>query len=65
MVLLQAIIEVFTGSMKHLVAHGFTHCSWIGSMAISRHAFRSMANNGQRLLEKLLSRLPIPFLAQT
>ena len=65
MVLLQTIIEVFVGSVKHLSAQRFTHCSWVGSVPVCRHLLRGMANDGERLLEKLLSRLHIAFLAQT
>jgi hypothetical protein len=64
MILLQAIIEVFTRSMVHMVAQGFTHRSWVGDMAIGRHAFWGMANNPKCLFKKLLGCLHIPSLAQ-
>src|ERR1700733_4617232 len=65
MVLLQTIIGIFIGSMEHLVAQCFTHCSWVGGVPVRCYLLRGMANDGERLLEKLLSSLHIAFLAQT
>src|SRR5260370_34417787 len=64
MVLLQAIIEVFISPMKHLPAQRLTHCSWVGSMFVRCHLFWRMANNSERLLEKLLSCLHLSLFTQ-
>jgi len=64
MILLQTIIEVFVGSVTHLIAHYFTHCSWIRSVPIRCDLFRSMINHSKSLPEKLLSGLHISLLAQ-
>ena len=34
MVLFQAIIEIFVGSMKHTIAKRFAYCPWIGGVPI-------------------------------
>lgn len=56
---------VFIGPVKHLVAQGFTHCSWVGSVPVRCHLLRGTADDGERLLEKLLSSFHIAFLAET
>jgi hypothetical protein len=64
MVLFQAIIEVFIGSMLYMATHCLAYGSWIGGMPIRRHRVRSMANDGDSLSEKSLGRLHVPRLAQ-
>jgi hypothetical protein len=64
MVLLQAIVEVFIGSMMHLIAHCFAHGSWVGGVPICCHPFWCMANDGDSLSEKSLGRLHIARFAQ-
>ena len=43
MVLLQAIVEIFAGSMEHLIAQRFAYRSWIGGMSVCCHPFGCMA----------------------
>src|SRR5690242_10166289 len=64
MILLQTSIEVFVGSVTHLIAQYFTYCSWIRSVPIRGDSFRSMVNHGKSLSEKLLSGLHISLLTQ-
>lgn len=64
MVLLQPIIEILVGPMLNVAAHYLAYCSWIGRMAVRRHLIGNMANDINRLLEKLLGRLHVPLLAQ-
>jgi hypothetical protein len=65
MVLFQAIIEVFAGSMEHLIPQSFTHCSWIGGMPVRCHSFWSVANNGKSVLKEPLGCVHITFLTQS
>src|SRR5450631_4066232 len=65
MVLLQPIIQVRVCSVLDIAAYRLTYCSRIGCMAVRRDPFWCMANNGESLLEKLLSGLHIALLAQT
>lgn len=64
MVLLQTISEIFTRPMLDFVAHRLADGTRIGSMTIRRDVIRSMPNDRHRLLEKLLSCVQVPFLAQ-
>ena len=63
-ILFQAIIEVFVRPMLYIAAHCLTYRSWIGRMSIRCHLLWSMAYHINGLLEKLLSCLHIPLLAQ-
>ncbi len=40
--------------MLHVGAQYFTYCSWVGGMTVRRHPFRSMTDNGESVLKKLL-----------
>ena len=64
MILLNPIVEVLTGTVKDLTAKNAANRPPIGSVLISRHAFRFMADRRDGLFEKRLGRQQIALFAQ-
>ncbi|GHP00415.1 hypothetical protein KSF_104620 [Reticulibacter mediterranei] len=64
MILFYEIIEVVTTLVENFSAKGLTYCSWIGNMPIGGDSLWCMAHRLERLLEKSLRCIHIPFLAQ-
>jgi hypothetical protein len=64
MVLFQPIIEILACPVLDVAAHCLMYCPWVGGMTVSRHPLRSMADNSESVLEKLLGCLHIPLLTE-
>ena len=64
MILLNPIVEVLTGTVKDLTAKNAANRPPIGSVLISRHAFRFMSDRRDGLFEKRLGRQQISLFAQ-
>ncbi len=61
-VLLQSIVEIAIGPVKHVTTQGLTDRTRVGIMPIGRHPFWVVADDVDSLLEKALGGLPISLL---
>jgi hypothetical protein len=64
MILFHYIVEGVTPLVENFSAKGLTYCSWIGTMPIGGDLRWSMTHRLERLLEKALRCIHIPFLAE-